>query len=86
ACEVIEAQALWDAKVATKLQEDFMSTDIICSSDLTPYIMELNDHYTGAMWNLDNVGGEIGRSSRDWVLTMIRRGLQYKQSLTDDEK
>ncbi|MCX5657012.1 MAG: hypothetical protein NTZ48_02095 [Candidatus Omnitrophica bacterium] len=51
ACEVIEAQALWDAKVATKLQEDFMSTDIICSSDLTPYIMELNDHYTGVNVN-----------------------------------
>jgi hypothetical protein len=84
--KVIENAALNMDKETASAHQDFMSSDVICSHDLTPYIIELNNHYSGAMWNLDDAGGEMGRSSRDWVLTMIRRAAEYRESLNEDEE
>ena len=88
AARVIEDEAVFNLidEKTTSIHEDFMSTDVICSQDLTPYIIELNNHSSGAMWNLDNAGREMGRSSRDFILTMIRRATEYRESLNDDEE
>ncbi len=64
-----------------KTQADFMGVDVMVDGDLKPYIIEVNDYKAGGMWDLDNIvpEEEIGKSSREWVDTMIRRGRKYKE-------
>lgn len=63
-------------------EQDFMGVDIIIKDEggsLNPYIIELNGYHSGGMWDLDQVAqkDKLGRSSRDFVNTMVRKAKTY---------
>jgi len=82
-----------------ELPSDFMGIDIIIGEkdgEFLPYVMEVNNYFSGAIWVLDNhlkaladqgiaIGEErIGQSVRPWVDVMERKARNYKLGLRED--
>lgn len=80
-------QAIDDAvrkrhKIPNGAQQDWMGIDIIVQKEgdrYVPYVLEVNDHHAGGMWDLDNIlpHEEQGRASRDLARVMIKRATTY---------
>lgn len=70
---------------ASEHTTDFMGLDIMVRSErggFTPYLIEINGFNSGGMWQKGEVTDEeSGKSVRDWLNLMERRGLAYKQDL-----
>jgi len=83
AFSAVEDEAKKIAKRSRPWREtDFNGVDIIIKDEdgsLNPYIIELNGYHSGGMWDLDQVAqkDKVGRSSRDFVNTMVRKAKTY---------
>lgn len=69
-------------KVAPGNQQDFMGIDIIVRREgdrYVPYVIEVNDHHSGGMWDLDNVSGrdQKGSACKDFAATIARRAKKH---------
>jgi len=78
-CEAIDEAIRSRHKIKAGKQQDRMGVDVIVSQDengeFTPYMIEVNDHHAGGMWDLDNVlpAQEHGRACRNFAKTIIKR-------------
>jgi len=95
------AKAMIKDKVIKNIAEmtDFIGMDIMVTRNkdekFKAYIIEVDGHYAGGMWALDNHlknlrhkgimidPDSIGRSTRDWVKTAIRKAQKYASTLPE---